>query len=76
MFKITLFGILSQLINKQEIEIEICSDTEQLLNLIFENYPLLKNQNFSIAVNYQIVNEKKIINPQDKIALLPPFSGG
>ncbi len=48
----------------------------QLKNELSEKYPSLNNSNFRVAHNQQIISEDVILNSNDVVALLPPFSGG
>ncbi|WP_339609426.1 MoaD/ThiS family protein [uncultured Planktosalinus sp.] len=41
-----------------------------------QQYPALVELTFSIAVNKKIIQQKTLLNPEDEVALLPPFSGG
>lgn len=39
-------------------------------------YPLLKNAKYMVALNNKMVSDDNTIQNLDKIALMPPFSGG
>ncbi len=70
------FGQIVDVTNKNQETIEIIdgqiSDVLQLLN---NKYELLKNKDFQIAQNQELVSlETKLTGAE--IALLPPFSGG
>lgn len=43
---------------------------------IVEEYPLLKHAKYTIALNNKIAEDTETIQVHDKIALMPPFSGG
>ena len=43
---------------------------------IVEQYPLLKQAKYTIALNNKIAEDTETILAQDTIALMPPFSGG
>jgi molybdopterin synthase sulfur carrier subunit len=43
---------------------------------IVEQYPLLKQTKYTIALNNKIAEDTETIQEHDKIALMPPFSGG
>lgn len=76
MITIKAFGIVADKLNVNSITLENIGDTERLKLWLFENYPKLKNIQFSIAVNNLIINTITKIENGNEIALLPPFSGG
>ena len=43
---------------------------------IVEQYPLLKQAKYTIALNNKIAKDTETIQALDTIALMPPFSGG
>lgn len=74
--KIKCFGPLSDII-ASEIEMKITANTVASLLEILENqYPLLKGKTYSVAVNHKLVDKDFPIQETDEIALLAPFSGG
>jgi molybdopterin synthase sulfur carrier subunit len=74
--KIKYFGLLAEITDCNEETFEFSkSSVSELLGELFIKYPLLKQKDFKIAQNHEIVSNNSIItNPE--IALLPPFSGG
>ncbi|MBL7765778.1 MAG: MoaD/ThiS family protein [Chitinophagaceae bacterium] len=76
MMRIHLFGVLAELAGAACIEIRPCRNIEGLKKEVFQHYPALANQDFSIAVNNILVTEDSM--PEDilSLAFLPPFSGG
>ena len=46
-----------------------------LLDILYAKYPDLKNKDFKVAQNQELVSENAEISGQE-LALLPPFSGG
>ena len=74
--EILLFGQLVELIGKDTISIEGCADSTTLLNKLKEQYPVLAVTKFVIAIDKEIVNENKLLEEKNIVALLPPFSGG
>ncbi len=73
---IKIFGQLEDITQANEIAVEAVNDTEQLLQLLFEKYPALKEKKFKVAINKKMIEEKTMLQSNDEIALLPPFSGG
>ena len=74
--QIKYFGLLAEITNCKEETFEFSKSlVSELLEDIYVKYPLLKQKDFKVAQNHEIVsNESNITNPE--IALLPPFSGG
>ena len=74
--KVLLFGMLTEVIGANRIEIENCSNVDTLKIKLMNNFPLLEKYKFTLAVNNQIITESIELNEHDTIALLPPFAGG
>ena len=74
--KIQLFGPLTEICNGYQIENELVADTHTLLEILKEKYPALKTSVFAIAVNNQLRKENTLLQEDDTVSLLPPFSGG
>ncbi|TJY34653.1 MoaD/ThiS family protein [Pontimicrobium aquaticum] len=74
--QIKYFGLLAEITNCEGETIEFSkTSVSDLLEELYIKYPLLKQKDFKVAQNYDIVsNSSEITNPE--IALLPPFSGG
>ncbi len=73
---IKYFGMLTEITQRQEETLDFENQTvSELLGVLQEKYPQLKEANFKVAQNYKIVNAQDIIS-QPEIALLPPFAGG
>lgn len=74
--KIRAFGILEETLGSKEIELKEISDTNELLERLNQHFPALRNMQFNLAVNRQIVRNNTLLNESSEIALLPPYSGG
>lgn len=74
--KIKAFGILAEKLPASEFSFPASSDTEELLNGLRKEYPVLQDHKFSMAVNKKMVQEKTFLKGDEEVALLPPFSGG
>ncbi len=73
---IKYFGLLAEITKRNE-EILVFSKTtvSDLLEYLFDKYPELKDKDFQVAQNNNIVQKSaKLL--ETEIALLPPFSGG
>ena len=74
--KILVFGQLSEIIYVSELELLAINNTNELNKKLFELYPKLEEMKFTLAINKKIIQENTILNNDDIVALLPPFSGG
>ena len=74
--EIKTFGKITEIVNK-EIELLFPMNLAELKTTLEEQFPLLKNLLYSIAINDELISDEyyMIIQPQS-IALMPPFSGG
>lgn len=74
--RIKLFGLLADTIGKPLLELNGVENTDSLKQILFFDYPGLKNCQFIIAVDKKIIKQNQKLNPGDEVALLPPFAGG
>lgn len=74
--RVLLFGILAEKAGVNELSFVYEKDSDTFLLNFKKAYPVFNELKFSLAVNRQIVSGNTLLNPQDEIALLPPFSGG
>jgi sulfur-carrier protein len=73
---IKYFGLLAEVTRCDEETITFSkSSVLELLDVLFEKYPNLKDKDFQVAQNHEIVSMDNLVN-SNEIALLPPFSGG
>lgn len=73
---IKYFGLLVEVTQCSEETLAFSKTTvSELLNILFEKYPNLKNKDFQVALNNEIVSKDTLITANE-LALLPPFSGG
>jgi molybdopterin synthase sulfur carrier subunit len=72
---IMIFGQLTD-ITGNSLSLDDISDTDSLIRKLNKLYPELVEKKFVIAVDKQVVNENTILNDNNTVALLPPFSGG
>ncbi|WP_298533658.1 MoaD/ThiS family protein [uncultured Algibacter sp.] len=73
---IKYFGLIAEVTNTEEESLEFSGTTiSDLVNALHSKYDSLKNKDFQIAQNQELVDfETKLTG--DEIALLPPFAGG
>ncbi|MDJ1111795.1 MoaD/ThiS family protein [Macrococcus sp. S115] len=48
----------------------------QFRNHLYETYPVIRDEQFQIAVNEEFVRDEDVIHNDDVVALIPPVSGG
>ena len=78
-YKINLFGITKDIVGSNIVEIEMSqsSNVQSVLVELKTNYPKLKDiKSLLIAVNNEYAELDLILLENDKIALIPPVSGG
>lgn len=74
--KIKYFGLLAEITDRNEETIVFSgSSIADLLDTLIAKYPELKEKDFQVAQDHEIVSKDSMISAQN-IALLPPFSGG
>ncbi len=73
---IKYFGLLAEVTQCHEEKISFSGTTvSELKEQLFQKYEALKNKDFQVAQNNELItNETKITGLE--IALLPPFAGG
>ncbi|WP_338360092.1 MoaD/ThiS family protein [Yeosuana marina] len=76
LIKIKYFGLLTEVTNCEEETIDFSGNViSDLVEMLCVKYPNLKNKEFQVAQNQELVPvEAKLIS--NEIVLLPPFSGG
>lgn len=72
--KVLAFGQLAEIMDN-EFLIEAV-DTKTLLDVLKQKFPTIGERKFAVAVNGIISKETVMLEDQDTVALLPPFSGG
>ncbi len=74
--KVTAYGYLTEVFRKKVFEIENVSDLISLRKKLSEKFPDIKNIEYKIAVNQELIIENVLIDEGSEIVLLPPFAGG
>lgn len=74
--KILFFGQLADLAGTSEIIIDQVNDTDALIIKLQQQFPLLGESKYIIAVNNKAISTNTALNNNSIVALLPPFSGG
>ena len=73
---IKYFGQIAEVTQLEEESLEFSGTLiSELLDLLYSKYNVLKNKDFQVAQNQEIVSIETELTGSE-IALLPPFSGG
>ena len=73
---IIAFGQIVDLTGRQSWKISGIKTTDELMRKLTEQFPSLPKINFIMAVNKNVIINNTELNPNDTVALLPPYSGG
>ena len=74
--KIKYFGLLAEITQCNEEVLEFSETTiSEVLEVLHIKYPSLRDKDFQVAQDLEIVSKDSIVSATE-IALLPPFSGG
>jgi molybdopterin synthase sulfur carrier subunit len=73
---VLFFGELAEIAGASKIAVQNMEDTTSLSEWMTEKYPTLKNRTYRIAVNKEVISEKRNLKTGDEVALLPPYAGG
>ena len=70
------FGRLKDIVGTNEIVASDIKDIEDLKKYLFDKFPKLKGEIFSVALNYEIIHTSENLKDNDEVALIPPVAGG
>ncbi|GAB6066299.1 molybdopterin converting factor subunit 1 [Aquifex pyrophilus] len=78
MVELRYFSILREKLGKSSEELEFEGSVKELKELLKERYPEIKNilESVRFAVNEEYVSDDFKIKRGDRVALIPPVSGG
>ena len=79
--KLLFFSLLRDLTGKEEVNFPLPAESlpvGDLLDLLFENYPDLKNwdEKLLIAINCEYAGRDDLVTAGDEVAVMPPVQGG
>lgn len=74
--EVLFFGQLTDKVGCSKTMINNPGTIAAFKKAIVETYPLLKQSKYTITLNNKIAVDSELIQEQDTIALMPPFSGG
>jgi molybdopterin converting factor small subunit len=73
--RLLFFGKSAEITGCHEQACNYFNQLEELHSYLLEQYPQLESLGFVMSVNRKIVKTAQL-QPNDEIAILPPFSGG
>lgn len=71
-----VFGQIADIAGKVSWEIYDVKNTDELIEKLGHDFPTLQEIKYALAVNKEIIQKNTILNDEDTVAILPPFSGG
>ena len=75
MITVLFFGKLAEIAGGKA-ELPHVASTDELLQQLRLQYPLLAAEKFIVAVDKKTITGNTTLNDHSTVALLPPFSGG
>jgi len=73
--RIILFGQLADIAGNS-VFVNDVTDTDGLISVLNKTYPAFAESKYVIAVNKEVITSNTLLNENNEVALLPPFSGG
>lgn len=78
--KLKFFALYRELVGKKETEKELKSGSkvQDLLNVLYKEYPKLKkyHDEIIVSVNKNYSSENTKLKDKDEVAIFPPIGGG
>ncbi|HLR19157.1 MAG TPA: molybdopterin converting factor subunit 1 [Staphylococcus sp.] len=76
--KVLYFAEIKEILAKPSEDIDLSNDitVDEFITYLFEQYPMISDKKFQIAVNEEFVKNDDIVRSNDTVALIPPVSGG
>ena len=75
---IKYFGRLQEVTHQDQAHYDLppAGTVAELIQYVHQEHPALRDQSFQVAVNRKIAPVGHLLQAEDEVALLPPFSGG
>jgi molybdopterin synthase sulfur carrier subunit len=74
--KVLFFGILTDIAKTGFKHYRNVTSFNDLKHKIEDDYPEFVHFSYRIAVNNEIINEEPVLKDGDRVAFMPPFTGG
>jgi molybdopterin synthase sulfur carrier subunit len=72
---VLIFGQLTEIAGNSLVLDDI-THTDMLIAELNKRYPALADKKYLIAVDKKVISGNTVLNDNNTVALLPPFSGG
>lgn len=73
---IKYFGLIAEITQREHETIDFSEDSlTELLSHLYLKYPSLKDQEFQVAQDQELISSETLLTGKE-LALLPPFAGG
>lgn len=77
MISILFFAQLQESMGQSQMEVPLAGKTvAEVKTWLEKEYPLLSLEQVMTAVNEEFARDQTIVNEGDKVAFIPPISGG
>jgi len=74
--KVLFFGVLSELAAKSADEFDFAGTVQEFRKMMSDQYSGFSDQKYQIAANQKVVQDDHVLEGNEELALLPPFTGG
>ncbi len=74
--KVKVFGRLTEICGSSLVEIDTVESVELVKEIMENKFPVLKQQNYIVAIDKVIARSSNVVKPDSEIAFMPPYSGG
>ncbi len=74
--KVKVFGRLTEICGSGMVEIDTVESVELVKEIMEHKFPVLKQQNYVVAIDKVIAKSNIVLKPDSEIAFMPPYSGG
>jgi molybdopterin synthase sulfur carrier subunit len=73
---VLFFGYMREIVGKNQLTLHNIPNTSQLKLQLKRLYPALKDTDYLIAIEREVITGDRPLEDNLTIALLPPFAGG
>jgi molybdopterin synthase sulfur carrier subunit len=74
--KVLAFGNIVDLFGSKEIKVKDTLSKDDLIKVLCDKYPKLKEMTYVVAINRKISFQNETLDEHSEVAIIPPFSGG
>lgn len=73
---VRFFGVLTEVTQTSFKHYRDIKSFDDLRLRIEDDYPEIVHYNYLISVNNELINTNPLLNNDDEVAFMPPFTGG